>query len=107
MLSMTPISHVQPLNVLFYLVAHSRALICSVHLCKLLVLLLPPARISDAKAVLKDLANVLKGHSLDFREAEDDEEPTDKADTSVETEGAGRSNSLHHSEEGGCDDDIG
>lgn len=86
---------------------HSDPLSSSIHLCKLLVLLLPPARIANTKAVLEDLPDVFEGHAPDLWEAEDDEQPSDEADASVESERSRGGDSLHHGEEGRCDDDIG
>ena len=86
---------------------HGRALVCSIDLRELLVLLLPPAGVADTKAVLEDLTDVLERHALDLREAEDDEEPANEADTGVKAEGAGGSDALHHGQEGGGNNDVG
>ena len=92
---------------LAHLVTHSRALVGSVDLRKLLVLLLPILGIANTKAVLEDLADILQRHALDLGEAEDDEQPAHETDSGVKAECAGGSDALHHGQEGGRDDDVG
>jgi hypothetical protein len=87
-------------------VAHSRPLIRSVDLRELLVLPLPLTRVPDTKALRKDLADVLKRHTPDLREAEDDEQPAEKADTGIEAERTRRRDTLHHSKEGRSDNNV-
>ena len=72
----------------------------SIRLRKLLVLLLPPARIANTKAVLEDLADILKRHSPNFGEAEDNEQPPDEANAGVESERTRGGDSFHHGEKG-------
>jgi hypothetical protein len=86
---------------------HSDPLSSSIHLRKLLVLLLPPARIANTKAVLEDLADILKGHAPDLWEAKDNEQPSNEANAGVKSECSRGGDSLHHGEEGRRDDDVG
>ena len=73
----------------------------------MLVLPLPLLRELESKAVLEDLADRLQGHALNIRVEEDDEQPTEEADTAVEAECSGRGDALHHGEESAADDDVG
>jgi hypothetical protein len=75
---------------------HSDPLSSSIHLRKLLVLLLPSARIANTK-----------GHAPDLWEAEDNEQPPNEANAGVESECSRGGDSLHHGEEGRRDDDVG
>jgi hypothetical protein len=90
-----------------HLVTHGRVLIRSINLRKLLVLLLPPVGVPNTKAMLKDLANILKRHTLDLREAKDNKQPANKAYAGVEAEGTGGSDPFHHGQERGRNDDVG
>ncbi len=90
-----------------HLVTHSRSLHPRINLRELLILLLPSPSIPDTKPVLKHLANILKRHPLDLREAEDDKQPADKTDRGVEAEGSGRGDSFHHGQEGRGDYYVG
>ena len=72
-----------------------------------LVLPLPFLGVLQTKSVAKDLSDGLEGYPLDIRVAEDNEYPTEEADTAVEAESARWRHSLHHGQKGGGDDDIG
>lgn len=62
----------------------------------MLVLLLPLLRKLTAETMLEDFADRLQRHALDIRVQEDDEEPADKADSTVEAEGSGGGDAFHH-----------
>lgn len=57
--------------------------------------------------MLKDLANILQGHTLHLRVAEVDCDTAEEADCSVESESSRGSGVLHLSKEGGGNDDVG
>jgi hypothetical protein len=76
-------------------------------LLHVLVLPLPLLALLQTKSVLENLANLLQVHSLDIWVEQDDEQPSDEADSAVESESTAWGNSLHHREESGRDDDVG
>lgn len=53
---------------------------------ELLVLFLPLSCISNTKSVLEDFTDGFERHATNLGEAEDHEEPANKADTGVEAE---------------------
>ena len=73
----------------------------------MLVLSLPLFGESESEAVLEHFADRLQRHTLNVRVKEDDEQPAEEADSTVETECSGWCDALHHREEGAADDDIG
>lgn len=62
----------------------------------ILMLFLPFLRITDTKSIAEDLSDSLQWHSFALRIEENDEQPTNKADSSVKPKGAARRPSLHH-----------
>ena len=76
------------------------------NLSQMLVIFLPLLRVLNTKAVGKDLANGLQGHSLALRIAEHYEHPTDRADAAIESERTARSHAFHHAEERRGNDNV-
>lgn len=56
--------------------------------------------------MLEDLLDLLKRQPADLRVEEDDQDPADTANSSVEAKRAARSHAFHHGEESGADDDV-
>lgn len=73
---------------------------------KALIVFLPLLGIANAKALNEYFTDGLERHTFDFRVAEENENPADKADGAVEAEGAGRGDPFHHREESGSDKNI-
>ena len=60
---------------------------------------LPLLRIPSSETVLEHFADRLEWHAFDVWVEEDDEQPADEADASVEAEGARGGDAFHHAEE--------
>ena len=71
-----------------------------------LVLSPPLGRIPDSESMLKYMSNLLWSHLGNFRIAQYDCNLTDEAETGVEAEGTGLSQSFHHREECGGNDYV-
>lgn len=72
-----------------------------------LVLPLPSLGVFQSKAVLENAANSFQVHSFHVGVEENDEQPPDEANTTVEAESTTWGNALHHRQEGRGDDDVG
>lgn len=57
--------------------------------------------------MLKHLLDLLKRQPADLGVEEDDQDPSDAADSRIEAERAARGHAFHHSKESGADDDVG
>lgn len=67
---------------------------------------LPSLGVSNTEPVAEDLSNGLQWHALTLGEEEDDEYPTEKANTCVESEGTTGCPAFHHGQKSGSDYDV-
>ena len=86
---------------------HSMSKSLSSDLRQMLIFLLPLLGVLHTESLSKHLSDGLKRHALALRIAEHDENPPEEAYAAVEAEGARGSQTLHHGEEGGRNDDVG
>lgn len=56
--------------------------------------------------MLENLLNLLKSQPADLRVEEDNQDPSDAADSGIEAKRAAGSHAFHHGEESGADDDV-
>lgn len=72
----------------------------------MLMLLLPPLRVSNAEPLAEHFSNSFQGHTFTFGVEEDHKHPAEEADTGIEAESTTGRPILHHREECRGDYDV-
>lgn len=78
-----------------------------VRLRVIVMFFLPFLRVSDTETIAEDFSHGFQRHAFALRVEENHEQPTDKADTSIETEGPTRSPGFHHRKKSRSDNNVG
>lgn len=74
--------------------------------CVICMFLLPCLRVSNTKTFTENFPDSFQRHALALWVEEDNEQPTNKGNSGVETKGAGGRPALHHGKEGRCNNNI-